>query len=99
MSKNRPGIYCWGFFYCLFRRPLPRKAKERTRKNCTAHILPPLLRSTNYLADMEETNFLDTLTGKESIKVEHIVTTPISTIIYIVAGVALARVVSSLFDK
>jgi hypothetical protein len=48
---------------------------------------------------MEETNFLDTLTGKESIKVEHIVTTPISTIIYIVAGVALARVVSSLFDK
>ena len=48
---------------------------------------------------MEETSFLDTLTGKESIKVEHIVTTPISTIIYIVAGVALARDVSSFFDK
>ncbi len=44
-----------------------------------------------------ESSVFDTLTGRESIKVEHIVTTPVSTILFIVAGVVAAQVLRKIF--
>jgi hypothetical protein len=88
-----------GLFLLPFPAAASTQSKRKNQKKLHGPYFAPTFTINKLFNKMEETNFLDTLTGKESIKVEHIVTTPISTIIYIIAGVALARVVSSLFDK
>ncbi|WP_282780349.1 hypothetical protein [Phaeodactylibacter xiamenensis] len=88
-----------GLFYCPFPGAASTQSKRKNEKKLHGRHFARIFTIIKLFSKMEETSFLDTLTGKESIKVEHIVTTPISTIIYIVAGVALARVVSSFFDK
>lgn len=45
----------------------------------------------------ENGGLLDTLKGKESLKVEHIVTVPVATILYIVAGVTAAAALKKVF--
>jgi len=44
-----------------------------------------------------QTGIFDTLTGREAIKVEHIVTVPVSTILYILAGVVAAQALKKVF--